>query len=173
MRLDEKKQIVEELHQKFEKSKIVIITDYKGLNVEDVSSLRRKFRDANVEYKVVKNTLLVLASKDTDVSVIRDYFKGPSAVALSYDDPVAPAKVLAEFAKSNPKLEIKVGALSGRLLDLDAINALSALPPREVLLGQVLGAMNAVPAGFVQVLSQIIRQMINVLQAIRDQKDAA
>lgn len=173
MRLHEKKQIVEELHQKFEKSKIVIVTDYKGLNVEAVSSLRRKLRDAQVEYKVVKNTLLVLASKDTDVSVIQDYFKGPSAVALSYDDPVAPAKVLVEFAKSNPKLEIKVGALGGRLLDLDAINALSALPPREVLLAQVLGAMNAVPAGFVQVLSQIIRQMINVLQAIRDQKDAA
>jgi len=173
MRLDKKKAVVEELHEKFSRSKVVIITDYKGLDVAAVSSLRRKLRDVDVEYKVVKNTLLVRASEDTDAALIKDSFKGPSAVALSYDDPVAPAKVLSDFAKENEKLEIKIGVMEGRILDISAIKALSSLPSREVLLAQVLSAMNGVPTSLVSVLSALPRQFLNVLQAIKDQKEAA
>ncbi len=173
MRLDKKKVVVEELHEKFSRSKVVIITDYKGLDVAAVNSLRRKFRDVDVEYRVAKNTLLVRASEDTDVALIKDSFKGPSAVALSYDDPVAPAKVLSDFAKENEKLEIKIGVMEGKILDLNAIKALSSLPSRDVLLAQVLSAMNAVPTSFVSVLSAVPRQVLNVLQAIKDQKEAA
>ena len=99
LQIDDKKKIVAELHDKFARSKVVISTDYKGLDVGKLNDLRRKLREVGVEYKVVKNTLLVRASQDTDVALIHESFKGPSAVALSYDDPVAPAKVLTQFAK--------------------------------------------------------------------------
>jgi large subunit ribosomal protein L10 len=173
VRLDEKKQIVKELQEKFSRSKVVIVTDYKGLDVATMNELRSKLREADIEYRVVKNTLLRRAAEDTGVSEIVDRFTGPSAIALSYEDPVAPAKVLSEFAKGNNKLEIKVGVMDGKILELSEIKSLSSLPSREVLLGQVLGTMNAVPTGFVRLLSEIPRQFLNVVQAIKDQKEAA
>ncbi|PIP41119.1 MAG: 50S ribosomal protein L10 [Desulfobacterales bacterium CG23_combo_of_CG06-09_8_20_14_all_51_8] len=170
---NEKKQLVEEIHQKFLASKIVILTDYKGLNVDKINALRRKLKESNIEYRVVKNTLLIRASEDTDVAVIKDQFKGPTAIAMSYDDPVAPAKVLSEFAKDNDKLEIRAGVMSGRFLDARAIKSLSSLPSREVLLSQVLSAMNGVPTGLVRVLNNVPQKFLYALQAIKDQKAAA
>lgn len=169
----EKQQLVEELHQKFAESKIVILTDYKGLNVDKINELRRKLTESNIEYRVVKNTLLARASEDTDVALVKDQFKGPTAIALSYDDPVAPAKVLSEFAKDNDKLEIKGGVMSGKLLDVNAIKSLSSLPSREVLLSQVLSAMNGVPTALVRALNNVPQKLLYALQAIKDQKDAA
>jgi large subunit ribosomal protein L10 len=173
MKLDKKKEIVEELHEKFSKSKIVILTDYKGLDVASVSDLRKKLNDVDVEFRVVKNTLLVRASENTDVEVIKEDFKGPSAIALSYDDPVAPAKVMTEFAEGNDKFEIKIGVMGGNRIDVKALKALSSLPSREVLLGQVLSAMNGVPTSFVRVLNAVPQKLLYALQAIKDQKDAA
>lgn len=173
MKLEQKKQIVEDLQQKFAKSKVVIVTDYKGLDVTKINSLRKKLRDLEIEYKVVKNTLLVRASLETDVALIKDIFTGPNAVALSYDDPVAPAKALTEFAKEHKALEIKVGVMGGKVLDLETIKALAALPSREVLLGQLLSAFNGVPVSFVRTLSAIPSQLLNVLEAIKNQKEAA
>ncbi|MBW2251432.1 MAG: 50S ribosomal protein L10 [Deltaproteobacteria bacterium] len=154
MKINEKKRIVEDLHEKFSKSKVVILTDYKGLDV-------------------VKNSLLIRASKDTDVELIKDSFKGPSAVALSFDDPVSPAKVLIKFAGENEKLEIKVGTMDGKVLDISAIKALSALPSREVLMGQLLSVMNGVPTGFVRALVDVQKRFLNVMMAIKEQKEAA
>ena len=134
MRLEEKQRIAEDLRDRFSKSAIIVLTDYKGLNVAAMNDLRRKLRAEGIEYQVVKNSLLVRAAVDTDVALIEDFFKGPSAVALSYEDPVAPAKVLTQFAKDNEKLEIRVGLLNGKVLDADAITALAKLPSREVLL---------------------------------------
>ena len=168
----QKIQLVEELHQKFSESKIVILTDYKGLNVDKINELRRKLTESNIEYRVVKNTLLARASEDTDVALVKDHFKGPTAIALSFDDPVAPAKVLSEFAKDNDKLEIKVGVMGGKLLDLNAIKSLSSLPSREVLLSQVLSAMNGVPTGLVRALNNVPQKLLYALQAIKDQKAA-
>ena len=173
MELNKKKQITQDLHQRFSKSSIVILTDYKGLDVESINSLRKKLREAEVEYQVAKNTLLVRASEDTDVSLMKESFTGPSAIALSYGDPVTPAKILTEFAKDNKHLEIKAGVMNGKTLDVEQIKALSALPSREVLLAQVLSAMNGVPRALVTALSDIPRRMVNVLQAIKDQKEAA
>lgn len=170
---NDKRQLVEELHQKFEESKIVILTDYKGLDVDTINALRRKLKEANVEYRVVKNTLLIRASEETDVALIKDQFQGPSAIAMSYDDPVSPAKVLAEFAKENNKLEIKIGVMEGKVLDIDAIKSLSALPSREVLLAQLLSTMNGVPTAFVRALNNIPEKLLYALQAIKDQKEAA
>ena len=173
MRLEAKQEITKDLHERFAKSAIIVVTDYKGLNVASMNDLRRKLRESDVEFQVVKNTLLVRAAEDTEVALIRDHFKGPSAVAISYDDPVAPAKVLTQFAKENDKLEIKVGVLNGKVLDVQAIKALASLPSREVLLAQFLSTLNAVPTSFVRALAEIPRSLVNVLTAIKDQKEAA
>ena len=171
MNIDDKKQFVQELRERLGKSKVAILTDYKGLDVSAMTDLRAKLREAQIEYQVVKNTMLRLASEGTDTELIKDHFKGPSAIALSYDDPVTPAKILTEFAKTNDKLEIKCGVLNGSAMDLAAIKALSALPSREELLATVLSAMIAVPTSLVRALSDVPRRMVNVLQAIKEQKE--
>lgn len=173
LKLSEKKELVEDLHSRFQKAAILILTDYKGLNVESVNELRRKLRDAGVEYRVVKNTLLRRAVQDTDMAVITDDFLGPTAVAIGYDDPVEPAKVLAEFAKANQKLEIKAGVMNGGRLEMNDVIALSKLPSREVLLSQFLSVLNGVPTSFVRVLNAVPQKLVFALSAIRDQKDAA
>jgi large subunit ribosomal protein L10 len=173
LRKEEKQQIAEDLRDRFSKVAIIVLTDYKGLNVTAMNDLRRKLRAEEIEYQVVKNTLLTRASEDTDVALIKDYFKGPSAIALSYDDPISPAKVLSQFAKENDKLEIKVGVMNGQVLDANAIRALAKLPSREVLLGQFLSALNAVPVSFVRTIAAVPRSFVGVLAAIRDQKEAA
>ena len=173
MKLEEKKKIVEGLRERFLKSKVVIVTDYKGLDVTTITDLRRKLLEAQVEYQVVKNTMLIRAAEETEVALIKDSFKGPSAIALSYNDPVAPAKVLTDFAKDNDRLEIKVGVMDGKVLDLGAIKALSALPSRVALIGQVLSVMIGVPTGLVRALNDLPQRLMNVLQAIKEQKEAA
>lgn len=173
MNLEKKKKIVADLKEKFDKVKVLIVTDYKGLDVKSVSELRKKIGEAGAEYHVVKNSLLIRASDETDIAPLKEDFKGPSAIAFSFDDPVAPAKVLTDFAKENKKLEIKRGIIDGKMLDLKAIKALASLPSKDVLLGQVLSTMNAVPTALVRALNDIPVRMLNVLQAIKDQKEAA
>ncbi len=173
MNLEKKQQIVDELKESFSKSKIVILTDFTGLDVATMNSLRRQLRNVNVEYKVVKNSLLARAAENNDVAVIKDKLKEASAVAYSYDDPVAPAKVLSAFAKDNEKFRIKAGVLQGKLLDSDAIMALSLLPSREALLGQLLSVMTGVPTAFVRALSNIPQKFLYVLTALKEQKEKA
>lgn len=173
MRLEDKKKVVEDLRDKFAKTKVLIVTDYKGLPVESLNGLRRKLREAGVQYQVVKNTLLRRASQDTDFALVQDSFKGPSAIAFSYDDPVAPAKILTQFAKEDDKLELKLGIIDGKVIDLSGIKALANLPSREVLLSQLLAVMNAVPTSFVRVLSAVPSGLLNVLQALKAKKEEA
>jgi len=171
--LAEKKRIAQDLNERFLRAAVVIVTDYKGLDVDAINDLRRRLREAEVEYQVVKNSLLVRASQDTDVAKIREMFKGPSAVALSYSDPIAPAKVLTDFAKDHEVFKIKIGIADGKILELKEIATLAALPSREVLLGKFVFVLNNVPTGFVRTLAEIPRRLLNVLQAIQDQKEAA
>ncbi|MBS3757348.1 MAG: 50S ribosomal protein L10 [Desulfobacterales bacterium] len=173
MRFERKKELVGELSEKFSRTEIVIATDFKGLNVVKLNELRRKLGEADVEYQVVKNRLLIRAAKDTDVALLSDKFQGPTAIALGYDDPVKPAKALVNFAKDNEKLEIKGGVMGGKALDFDAIKSLSEMPSREILLGQFLSVMNNVPTGFVRALNNIPERLVYVLQAVKDQKEAA
>jgi large subunit ribosomal protein L10 len=173
LRIQDKQQIVEDLRDRFAKSAIIVLTDYKGLDVAAMNDLRRRLRAEEIEYRVVKNTILTRASADNDGDLIKDFFKGPSAVALGFDDPIAPAKVLAQFAKDHEQLEIKVGVMGGKVLDPTAITALAKLPSREVLLGQLLAVLNAVPTSFVRTLAEVPRSFVNVLAAIKDQKEAA
>ena len=173
MKLEKKKQIVEELREKFSRSKIIILTDYKGLNVSEINDLRGQLKDSQIEYRVVKNSLLARAAEDTDVAKISESFTGPSAIALSYDDPVAPAKVLKKFAEDKKKLEIKIGIMEGSVLDPGQIQALSELPSQEVLLAKLLSVLVAVPSNLVNALADAPRRVVNVLQAIQDQKEKA
>ncbi len=173
MRIDDKKKVVSELHEKFLKAKLLIVSDYKGLQVEPLNDLRRKLRSSGCDFQVVKNTLLRRASQETKVAIIQDDFKGPSAIALSFDDPVAPAKVLTQFAKENQSLEIRVGVMGGKRIDLNGIKALANLPSREILLGQLLSVMNAVPTSFVRVLSAVPSGLLNVLEALKTKKETA
>lgn len=136
-----------------------------------MNDLRKRLRAEAVEYRVVKNTLLARASEGTGVSAIRDKFKGPVAVAMSYSDPVAPAKILTGFAKENDRLEIKFGVLDGKILTAEGIKALSSLPSREVLLSQMLSLMNAVPTGFVRVLAAVPQKFMGVLNALREKRE--
>jgi large subunit ribosomal protein L10 len=171
--LEEKKKIVHDLNERFSKAAVVIVTDYKGLDVAAINDLRRRLRKEEVEYQVVKNSLMVRASQETDVALIKETFKGPSAVAMSHSDPIAPAKVLTEFAKDHDVFKIKVGVMDGKILELNEIKALSALPSREVLLGTFVFVLNNVPTGFVRTMAEIPRRLLNVLQAVKDQKEAA
>ncbi len=173
LNISQKKEQVERLAKELSESEIAILVDYKGLDVLKMTDLRSQLRNEGVTIEVVKNTLLNRASEGTDAALLKDFYKGPNAIVLSKDDPVAPAKILAKFAKDNEKLEIKAAALSGKLLSLDEIKQLAKMPSREELLGQLVYTLNAVPTNFVNVLSGVPRAFVNVLNAIKDEKDAA
>lgn len=172
MRILKKREIVGELREKFSNSKVVIATNYIGLNVAEINSLRRKLRESGSEYHVVKNTLLYRASEGNSAEPLREFYQNNTAVAINFTDPVAPAKVLMEFAKDNAKLIIKGGALNGKLVSADGIKALAELPSRDVILAQLLSVMNGVPTSLVRVLSGVQQKMLNVLLAIKEQKQA-
>ena len=139
LNITQKKEQVERLAKEFANSEIAILVDYKGLNVLQVTELRAKFRDAGARMEVVKNSLLVRAAEGTDAALMKDFYKGPSAIVTSDSDPVAPAKILVDFAKDNEKLEIKAGALSGKLLEVKDIEQLAKMPSKEQLLGKLVG----------------------------------
>jgi len=166
----EKEQFVDDLKERLRGAKGTFLVDYQGLNVENMNRLRSELRKAEVELRVVKNRLMKIASEDTETGVLKDSMIGPSALVISYDDVVAPAKALVEFAKDFHQLKIKCGQISGKAVDGDGIKRLAALPSREALLAQVLSAMQGAPAGFVRVLSRAIAQVLNVLKAIEQQK---
>lgn len=169
----EKARIIEDLKQKADKASIAVVSDFKGIKVEELTPLRVQLRESGCDYQVVKNTLARLAVTDGPHDVLKDEFKENCAVAFGYDDPVAAAKVLVEFAKKNKKFEVKFGSLEGKYLDEAGIKALSDLPSKEQLLGMTLGTMNAVPQNFVGLFANVIRGTLNALNAIKDQKEQA
>ncbi len=166
-----KEGIVREIKEKLDSSQVVILTDYRGLNVADITELRRQLREEGIEFKVVKNTLTKIAATELGHEDLQGHLEGPTAVAFGYEDPVTAARILAKFAKGNDKLEIKGGLLEGNLLDIAAIRALADLPPREVLLGRVAGAFQAPLSAFASVLEGNIRNLVYVLDAVREQKE--
>jgi large subunit ribosomal protein L10 len=172
LKLDEKQKLVEDLGERFAKSALVILTDYKGLNVPMMCDLRRRLKEAGIDYKVVKNTMMARASENTPINLLKEHFRGPSALAISYGDPVAPAKILTKFAEESKRLEIKAGVLNGKPIDAEGVKALALLPSREVLLGQLLSVMVSVPTSFVRVLAGVPRGLLNVLTALKEKREA-
>ncbi len=173
LNISQKKEIVERLAKEFQESEISILVDYKGLDVLKMTELRSLLRNEDIRIEVVKNSLLVRASEGTDAALMKDFYKGPNAIVFSKKDPVTPAKILVNFAKDNEKLEIKVGALAGKLLNPEEIKQLAKLPSKEELLAKLMYTLNAVPTSFVNVLAGVPRAFVNVLNAIKDQKEAA
>ena len=165
-----KEQVVSELHEKLKEAKLGVITSFSGMNVLKMEALRNALRKSSAEVKVVKNTLLGIASKETGFSVLAEHFQWPIAMVLGYKDPVEPTKVLIEFAKKNPELEIKIGALDGKLLTKSDLTALAELPSREILLGKLVSVMAAVPTSLVTVLSGVQRNFVQLLNAYGEKK---
>ena len=171
MRTLQKAEIVLEIQESVAKSQIGILTDFKGLKVEDMTRLRRQLTEASAELRVVKNTLFRrAAADDSPLAPLLSHSTGPNALTLGFGDPVAATKVLIKFAQEKPQLVIKAGALGGQALTIQDLEALSKLPAREVLLAQLLGVMNGVPTGLVSVLAAVIRGLLNVLVALKDKK---
>lgn len=171
--LSAKKQVVESLTEKLKNAKSVVLADYRGLTVAQDTEFRSALRKANVEYLVVKNTLLSFAAKENGLDDLVPHLSGPTSMAISYDDLVAPAKVLVEYSKKFEKLELKTGVVEGSIIDLSQVTALAELPPKEVLIAQMLGSMNAPITGFVTVLNGTIRSLAIALNAIAEQKAQA
>ncbi|MGL4209717.1 MAG: 50S ribosomal protein L10 [Candidatus Adiutrix sp.] len=173
MERKKKEEMVASLGQTFNTSQAVFVTDFKGIKMESLCALRLKVRSVGAEYQVAKNTLVKLAAKNTPVDGLTDMMLGNNALGYTTGDVAALAKVLSDFAKDNDKFVIKGGTLGEKVLSAAQIKALASLPSREVLLGTLLGTMNAVPTGLVRVLAAVPTKLLYALTAIRDQKEAA
>lgn len=158
------------LREKLEKSQSVVIIDYRGLNVAAMTKLRRRMKENGCELLVAKNTLTKIAAGAIELEGMEPYLEGPTAMAFGYEDPVAPAKVLAELAREFKTMQVKAGVLERRVIDNQAVKVLAELPSREVLLGKVLGGMQSPMYGFVITLNGLLRNFAYVLEAIRKQK---
>jgi len=150
-----KQPIVEEISAGIKDAQSVVLVDYRGLTVEQDTQLRKQLREAGVVYKVYKNTMMNFAFKGTDFEGLAPYLNGPSAMAYSTTDATAPARVLAEFAKKAPKLEIKAGVVEGNVYDAKGMEAIASIPSREVLISRLLGSMQSPIANFARVMNQL------------------
>lgn len=170
----QKQAMVADLKDIFVNAKGVVFTAYTGITVAQDTKLRRKFREAGVEYRVIKNTMAMIAAKETEKKGLLPTFEGATAMAFSKEDAVAPAKVLADFAKEEKleALQVKAGLVEGAVIDAAGVKALADLPPREVLVAQVLAGMQSPIVGFVNVLQGTIRNLVYALEAVRKQKEA-
>ncbi len=165
--------IIEQLKSQAESASIAVVTDFKGMKVEELTDLRVKLRAAGVSYCIVKNTLARIAFTDGRHDVLKGSFKESCGVAFGKDDPVLTAKALVEFAKTSKKFTVRCGSLDGRFVDAEGLQELSRLPGRPELLARLLGTMNAVPTNFVGVLANVLRTFLYALNAIKDKKEAA
>lgn len=159
--IQEKQQIVEEITAKLRESATTVLTDSRGLNVAQVTELRRKLREAGIEFRVLKNTLIRRATANAELTELDSVLTGPTAVAFGKDDAVAPAKILSQFAKENEALKIKGGVVEGRVVGFDEIKALADLPSREGLLSMLLSVLQAP-----------VRNFALAVKAVADKKEA-
>lgn len=171
--LEAKKQAVQEIQSRLQDANLVIFTDYRGLSVTEMNELRAKLKNAGAEYRVLKNTMTRFALQNTGLEELLPYIEGPNAVLFSTSEPVEPAKILFDFAKTNKNLEVKAGILEGKVIGIDQIKGLSTLPSREVLVAQVLGGLQAPLYGFAYVLKANLSGLVRALDAIREQKEAS
>ncbi len=173
MNRSEKQVVVDAMAERLGRAKACVLTNFTGLKVEQMTDLRQKLRENSLEYVVVKNTLLKRAGEGSSAALLADELTGPNGLAIAYDDPVALAKILVDFAKVNPKLELRSGVLEGKLISAAQVADLAKMPSREQLLAMLLGAMNGVPRNLVSVLAAVPRSLLNALNAIKDQKAEA
>lgn len=162
---------VKQLEEKFRSAKSAILTDFRGLNVADMTALRNLLRKSKVEYRVIKNRLTKIAIKDSSFAGLDSLLSGPNGLALSEEDPVVSSKLLSQFLRTASNLDIKGGIIEGRLYQKEQILAIAELPPRKILISQILNAVASPLSGFVRVLRGPIQQMMGTLDAIKAQKE--
>jgi large subunit ribosomal protein L10 len=168
----EKARIIDQLEQKLRDSRGAVVLDYRGLNVADITGLRRQLAAEQVEFVVAKNTLLRIAAERAEVDVATDLIQGPTAVAFGMADEVTPARLLRDFVRRNRVVSIKGGLVGGRSMTAEQIEKLADLPSREVLLAQLLGALQAPMAKVLGVLQAPAREVAGLAQALADKKQA-
>ncbi|MBE7076241.1 MAG: 50S ribosomal protein L10 [Clostridiales bacterium] len=164
--LEAKKLVVEEIKEKFSKAKTIAFVDYRGLTVAEDTALRRQFRQNGCEYKVYKNRLMLKALSDLGIECSENSLEGTTAVALGYEDEVAPAKIVCNCIKETKKMAIKFGILNGVCVDAHNIEALAKLPSKEELIAKLLGTLNNTAASLCRVLSAPTRGLAIALNAI-------
>ncbi len=167
----EKEARVAEVAEQLTQAKSVFLTDFQGLNVQEINELRRAFAGVNVEYRVVKNTLARLSAKSADCEEILQYLDGPTAMAFGMDDPVAPAKVITDYAKKNDKLKVRACLFEGVLFGEDRVKEIAALPSREAVLAQLLGVLKAPVSNLAFSLNAVLSKLAYALEAVREQKE--
>jgi large subunit ribosomal protein L7/L12 len=173
MKKEDKATAVAELHEKFSRAKLAVMTECSGLPVNDITELRKQLRGAKAEFKVVKNTLAARAVDGTTLIEAKPYFKGPMALMIGYDDPVLPTKILRDFIKGEKreeKIRIAVGVLDGKLMQAAQIAAVASLPSKPVLLAMLLSTMQGPVRGLVYTLNGVLEQFVRVLAAIQGTK---
>lgn len=171
MRKEEKSQSIEELREKFGRARVAVLTECAGLGGNEVTELRRQLRGAKAEFKVVKNTLAMLAVEGTPMAVTKEHFHGPVSVAIGYDDPALPAKILRDFIakdKRDQKMRITVGMIEGNLFTAARVKAIADLPSRTVLLSQLLAGMQGPLTSLVGTINEILVNFVGVLIAIKE-----
>lgn len=170
----EKQQTVAEIKERFQNAKSVVLLDYRGVNVAQITELRRQFRAAGVDYVVLKNTLVDRAANELGIKGLDKYLVGPSAFAFGMTDPVAPAKIVTEFITKtkNEFIKPKAAYIDGTVVDASGIKALAELPPKEVLIARMMGSLNAPVTNFVGALSAILRSVVYAIDAVRKQKES-
>jgi len=171
LKREEKVRVVSELQDKFQRAKGIIFTDYRGLTVQEMSELRSKLRASALEYKVVKNTLAKRAAEGTPVESTVDVFSGPVGVAFGYEDPVILAKEVLEFVKTNEKLKIKGGVIEGGVCNAKELDAISKLPPREVLMSIFVRTMQAPLVRFASALRATLLRFIYAMEALKQKRE--
>ena len=168
--IKEKELLVQEVAEKMTAAKSMVIADYRGLNVEQVTELRKRLREAGVEYKVIKNTMTRLAARKLGIEGLDEILVGPNAIAFGMEDAVSAAKILVDFATDHQDLQIKAGILDNNLISAEKVEDLAKIPPRDVLLSMVLRGFQGPITGLVNVLQGNIRNLVQVLSAIQEQK---
>ncbi|MBR5506383.1 MAG: 50S ribosomal protein L10 [Clostridia bacterium] len=154
--LEQKKQVVAQLVETLKSAQAGVLVDYRGITVEQDTQLRAKLREAGVEYKVVKNTLTRFAAKEVGFEALDEQLNGPTALAISTTDAVAPAKVISDFAKEVEALQIKAGFVDGKVISLDEVKTLASTPSREVLIAKIMGSLNAPISKLVRTLQALV-----------------
>jgi len=167
----EKERAITEIKEKFSKSKGAYLVDFNGMNTEMVNELRNEFRSLDVEYKVVKNTLAQIAVKDLPYDIDEKYFKLSTGIAFSYDDAFTPTKVLDDFVKKYDKPKIKCSVIEEKVYNETETVRFFKLPSKEELLGRMLAGFNSPIAGFVGVLNGVVRNLLYVLNSIKEKKE--
>ncbi|MCE5204449.1 MAG: 50S ribosomal protein L10 [Coriobacteriales bacterium] len=173
MPLADKREIVSEIKDHFHGASAVIMTDYRGLTVKQMQALRSKLRESGAEVKVYKNTLTELALRELALPSMDSMLAGPTAFVFATGDPVGPAKAIMDFAKTNKSLEVKGGFVDHVVVGADDIKALAALPSRDVLIAQIMGAMLSPVRGFMSMCNAPAGALARVMKAVADQKAAA